>query len=258
MKIKNALLWQDYSPAQALIGTGGIMLIAFGLRYLIHPIIAPYGVFHFFIVGCLSVQYLFGYKFSIPSMLASTILGEYYFVEPYGIFDGLAHVDLVIAFNFLLVTTVAVAFMEKLRRAAYAQELLLKVMKSRHKVSLQRENDRLFYARQSNEVWALLEELILGHDKILIYQYGGEYRIGLVFYKRATQFSLDKQPDEWVEAIRNEDVTVLKARLANDHENGDFKIHLIQHDGREQEVCVTVDHFRFMGKKLSLVRLVSA
>lgn len=257
MRIRNALLWQDYTPYQALIGTVFITLTAFGLRYILHPIIEPYAVFHFFIVGCLSIQYLFGYKFSVPAMLVATVLAEYYFIEPYGDFDGLGHKDLVIAVNFLLVTAVAVLFMEKLRRAAYTQELLLKVMGSRHKVSLQRENDRLFYARKSSEVWAILEELIVDHEKTLLYQYGGDCKIAPLFYKLATRFTLHHPAHEWELGLAAEDVPLLKQRLLDDRDNAPFEIGLVQADGTEVRVPVVIDRFHFLGKRFLLMKLAS-
>ena len=258
MRIKNALLWQDYTPYQALIGTVFITLTAFGLRYILHPIIEPYAVFHFFIVGCLSIQYLFGYKFSVPSMVVATVLAEYYFIAPYGEFNSLGRKDLVIALNFLMVTAVAIIFMEKLRRAAYAQELLLKVMDSRHKVSLQRENDRLFYARKSSEVWAILEEVILDHEKTLFYQYGDDCKIAPLFYRLATRFTLKTPTNEWEIGLSTQDVPVLKKRLMDDQDNSVFEIGLIQSDGSEKRVAVAIDRFHFLGKRFQLVKVAAA
>lgn len=256
MKIKNASLWQDYSLSQAWIGTTLILLSVFSLRYILHAFIAPYAVFHFFIVGCLLIQYLFGYKFSIPSTLMAIALAEYYFVPPYGTFDGLERKDIVIAFNFLLVTAVAIAFMEKLRRVAYSQELLLKVMESRHKISLLRENDRLFYAKKSNEVWIILEELINDFDKTLFYQYGDKYRIGPIFYRMASSFKLSDPVQNWIYSVNENDLSLLREKLDDELDDKSFKIRLIEESGHELEVLVMVDHLKFMGKRLSVVKWV--
>jgi K+-sensing histidine kinase KdpD len=256
MEIKNALLWKDYTSSQAWLGTCLIVLAAFGIRYILHPVIAPYAVFHFFIVACLLIQYLYGYRFSWPAMGVSTILGEYYFVEPYGTFSDFVFKDFLIAFNFLLVNGVAMAFMERLRRTAYSRELLLKVMESRNKVSLLRENDRLFYAKKTNEIWAILEELILDRDQILMYFYMNKvFGIEPVFYKLASRFKLDDPLDTWEKAIHEDDVSQLKESFTHQNAAKAFDVRLIQEDGSECPVTVVTDHFTFMGKQLSILKL---
>lgn len=256
MKIKNAVRWQGYSLPQAWAGTCAVVLLAFGIRYQLHAIVAPYMVFHFFTIACLMVQYLFGIRFSLVAMAASALLGEYFFVEPYGTFDSLARKDFLITLNFMLVTGVAVAFMERLRRATYAQSLLLKVMESRHRVSLHRENDRLFYAKRSHQTWAILEELIADYDRTLFYRYGGDgYRIGPLFYRLATRFRLGDDPAGWEVGVHAGDVEAVKRHMVSHGMNEGFELRLLQADGGERRVPVVMDHFKFMGKQLALLKL---
>ena len=47
----------------------------------------------------------------------------------------------------------------------------------------------------------------------------------------------------------------MQAALHNGHSNKVFKIRLMQAEGGTHTVSVVVDHFRFMGKKLSVVKL---
>lgn len=256
MKIKNAFLWRDYTAVQAWLASGAIVLIAFGLRFMLQPIVAPYGVFHMFTVACLMVQYLFGYKFSTPAIAISTLLGEYHFVEPYGTFDGIGHKDMVIAIHFLMVTGLAVFFMEKLSRQAYASDLLLKVMASRHKTSLLRENDRIFYAKKSSDIWAILEELVLDDDITLMAVYGAsDYKLRPLFYRLATCFALSEPMDQWTTAVHPEDRERLLNFIGDENKDKAFEVRLLQHNGATLLISIVVDHFRFMGKQLSVVRL---
>lgn len=255
MEIKNALLWKDYTSSQAWLGTSLMVLAAFGVRYILHPVIAPYAVFHFFIVSSLLIQYWYGYRFSWPAMAVSAVLGEYYFVEPYGSFSAFVFKDFVIGFNFILVTGVAMTFMERLRRSAYSRELLLKVMESRNKISLSRENDRLYYAKKTNEIWAILEEFILDRENILMYFYMNNVMgIEPMFYKRATCFSLEDPLDAWEKAIHVDDVALLKKSIVDQNIKA-FEVRLIQKDGMACPVTLVTEHFTFMGKQLAIVRL---
>ena len=255
MKIKNALLWQDYSLAQAWLGTSLTLLGAFGLRYILHSIIEPYAVFHFFIVGCLLTQYFFGYKFSLPSMLIAMVLAEYYFIAPYETFNGLERKDIVITLNFLVVTGVAIGFMEKLRRIAYSQELLLKVMESRHRISLYRENDRLYYSKKSNEVWAILEEFLSDHQSILFWKYGSEFGVGAALYRMPSRPTANESFESWLSCIHSDDLSLLRGNLDGSLQDKQFALRMFDGTGAELGLQVMIEQFKFMGKRLSVVRL---
>lgn len=256
MKIKNAFLWQEYTAAQAWLASGAIVLIAFVLRFMLQPIVAPYGVFHMFTVACLMVQYLFGHKFSVPAIAVATLLGEYFFVEPYGTWDGIQRKDLVIAIQFVMVSGMAVYFMEKLSREAYAKALMLKVMASRHKTSLLRENDRIYYAKKSSDIWAILEELVLDYDITLFFVYGAsDFKLRPLFYRLATRVKLSDPSDQWTQGIHPEDLPRFQAFICDENKDKAFEVRLLREDGSAHPVSVVVDHFRFMGKQLSVVRL---
>ena len=78
MQIRNSKKWSEYSTKQAWLGTAMIIFVAFAVRFVLDPAIAPYGVFHFFIVACLAVQYFYGYKFAALSVALSIFLGYVY------------------------------------------------------------------------------------------------------------------------------------------------------------------------------------
>jgi K+-sensing histidine kinase KdpD len=260
MKIQNSKKWSPYSARQACLGTALIILVSFALRYFLHPLVEPYAVFHFFIVACLAVQYFFGYKFALVSALISVILGEYYFVKPYSSFDVFSPKDLIISLNFALVTLTAVAFMEYLSRALLTRDLLLKVVESRHKISLYRENDRIFQAQQSSQNGSILEALLNDFDQILVIKFGAsEYKVEPLFFKM-TQNTIPLNGElNWKDAVYFEDKSLLdqifQPLASKIGAPISFDLRLVQADGSLQACRVCVDHFNFMGKPLSILKI---
>jgi hypothetical protein len=167
MKIQNSNSWVVHALPQQLMGTLGITLAAFALRSAIHPLIQPYGVFHFFIVGVLIVQYLFGYRMALLSVLISLALGEIYFIEPYGQVSNLTDKDLIISLNFVLVILPAIFLMENLQRTLYGRQLLNKVNDSRMLVALRRENDRLYFSKKIDQSNDFIQTLLAHFDRLL-------------------------------------------------------------------------------------------
>ena len=260
MEIKNSRNWVKFSQEQAFLGTCSLTLLAFAVRYLLHPYIEPFAVFHFFIVGCLLIQYLYGYKFSAFAICFSIGLGNYFFVAPYGTFDQVSHKDLIVSLNFAVVTGVAVAFMESLRRSVYARELMLKVMASRHKISLHRENDRIYYAKKTNEAWAILEELLTDFDRIILIKFGeSDYKLEPLLYKLATCFQIQNSTEKWPQAFAPEDMPVLTAHLDGDasptQDQVTFSVGFCQAPNLFERHDVCVERFSFMGKSLSVLKL---
>ena len=260
MEIKNSKNWVRFSQQQAFLGTCSITLSAFAIRYLLHPYVEPFAVFHFFIVGSLLVQYFYGYKFSCLAILASVALGTYFFVEPYGAFDFVSQKDLIVTLNFILVTGVAAAFMESLRRLVYSRELMLRVMESRHKISLHRENDRIYYAKKTNEAWAILEEFLTDFDKIILIKFGdSDYKLEPLLYKLAKGFQIENSIENWPQAFVPEDIQALNAYLDGDSsqskEQVSFNLGFCQAPNRFERHAVCVERFNFMGKSLSVLKL---
>ena len=234
-------------------------MTAFVFRYLIHPWIEPYAVFHAFTLGCLLIGFLFGHWFALLGMAMSVVLAEYFFVAPYGTFNDFQQKDFILSFNFGVITGAAIFFIEKLQRSLYAQGLVLKVMNSRHLLSLQRENDRAFYARKSNEAWAILEELLTDFEDILLLRFGAhDYKLEPLFYRVATQSQLTDASDTWQRSVHPDDLPRLKDALNQSTIAAPFDLRLAQRSGDYQHLRVQVDQFEFMGKRLSVLRRAAA
>lgn len=167
MNIQNSKSWVEYTQTEQLVGMLSITLTAFAMRSALHPLIQPYGVFHFFIVAVLIVQYLFGYRMALLSVLVSLALGEVYFVEPYGQVSNLTDKDLIISLNFVLVILPAIFLLEKLQRTLYGRQLLNKVNESRMLVALRRENDRLYFGKKINHANDFIQTFLNHFDQLL-------------------------------------------------------------------------------------------
>jgi len=172
MRIQNSKSWVRYSFAEAALGSLTLVICAFVVRYALQPLIEPYAPFHFFIVACLFIAYLYGYRLALVSTLLSAFLGSFFFVEPYFTIGPASVSDVIQFLNFSSVTVIAIFVIEKLQRTLYARHMVLKIMESRHKISLYRENDRIYFAKSNNEAWAVLDELLTNFDDIILIQYG--------------------------------------------------------------------------------------
>ncbi len=166
MDIQNSKKWVAYSFWEQILGTIGLILTAFAVRSAFHSLLQPYAVFHFFIVAVLVVQYLFGFKMALLGMLLSIVLGEVFFVEPYGEISLWNEKDLIISLNFVLVIVPAIFLLEKLQRTLYARQLLNKVNQSRMMVALRRENDRLYFSKKIDHSKDFLDTLLDDFEQV--------------------------------------------------------------------------------------------
>jgi len=144
MRINNSKFWVPYSLRKSLLGSGLILLFAFLIRLGLHEAIEPYAPFHFFIVACIAIAYLYGYKLALIGVAISTILGGFFFIKPYFSFGTPAPSDWLQFLNFGVVTIIAILVIENLQRNIYGRALILKVMQSRYRIALLKENDTHF------------------------------------------------------------------------------------------------------------------
>lgn len=128
-----------------------IVLAAFLIRYTLHQVIEPYAVFHFFMVACVIVAIRYGYKAAFLSLIPSFLLGNYFFIRPYGQFAIISVDDLIQIFNFILVTGSAILAIEKLQRTIYSQKLLIQVMRDRQRSLLYQQNELVNKLRNVNK-----------------------------------------------------------------------------------------------------------
>lgn len=167
MDIRNSSRWVEFNVWEQWLGTLGLTMVAFALRSGLQPVLAPYGVFHFFILAVLIVQHFFGYRMALLSTVLSVFLGEVYFVEPYGEMSHWTDKDLILSLNFVLVVLPAIYLLEKLHRTLYASQLLHKINGSRLRVSLRRENDRMYFSKKMEHSVSFSTALASRFDDLL-------------------------------------------------------------------------------------------
>lgn len=172
---KNSKSWSDTPRPKAYLIAAGITLAAFAIRFVLHPYLAPYAPFQAFFIGCLLTEYMVGLGPALFSLALSFLLGTFYFIMPYGVFDGLiSRSDAISVLNFVFITLFTIGLVEYLQRTLYSRQLLLKVSQSHHKISLYRENDRLHLAKKAATAARPFEKLFAEFDQVLLLMAGGK------------------------------------------------------------------------------------
>lgn len=257
MRIKNSKFWVGYSLTQSVVYSLLLLGIAFIARVLLHPYIEPYAPFHFFIVACLFIAYFFGYKLALIGAFISALVGNYFFIRPYVQFGPISTTDLIQFFTFALVAVIAIYVIEQLQRTAYARNMVVKIMKSRHKISLQRENDRLYFAKKQNQSWAILEGILTNFDEIVLIKYGSaNVRLEPLFLELAHSPKHVLAQDEWLTLLHADDAAQLQAALDASHAPSPHPLSLrFSRDPHQIAHAVIVESNLFMNKTLKIVRL---
>lgn len=261
MRIQNSKSWVTYSLSQAAAGSGLILLLAFLVRYAMQPFIEPYAPFHFFIVACLCIAYLYGYKFALVSTFISAFLGSFFFVKPYFSFDIATVGDIIQFVNFSVVTAISVLIIERLQRTLYARQLVMKIMESRYKISLYRENDRIYFSKKNSETWAILEELLTDFDDILFLKFAGTSIKPEPLFLALAETDQTVLPDgTWQALIHPEDLPNLLSEL----EQAASKPGSMRRFGlrfacqpHAEPHRVQLDAYVFLGQPLKILRLAS-
>jgi len=259
MRIQNSKSWVKYSFGNAVLGSSALLLTAFVLRYAVQPLIEPYAPFHFFIVACLFIAYRYGYQLAFLATLISAFLGSFFFVKPYFTLGPASVSDVIQFLNFTFVTMIAILIIEKLQRSVYAHHMVSKIMESRHKISLYRENDRIYFSKSNNEAWAVLDEILTDFDDIILMQYGdNSVKLEPLFMA----LTLSQQPvmseQEWQPLIHPEDRTLLLFKLSQpigkSGQVDEFALRFMQHE-TACAYAVALESFVFLGKPLRILRL---
>jgi len=259
MRIQNSKSWVKYSFGNAALGSFAFLLMAFIIRYALQPLIEPYAPFHFFIVACLFIAYLYGYRWALLATLISAQVGSFFFVHPYFTFGPVALTDMIQFLDFTFVTVISIAIIEKLQSTIYARQMVLKIMASRQKISLYRENDRLYFSKKNNEAWAILEEMLTQFDDIILLRFGNaDVKLEPLFMA----LTLCKQPilaaDEWQLFIHPDDLESLLERLNQPIEKSN-DVHKLQirfsSEPQAMPHEVVIESFVFLGKPLKILRL---
>lgn len=249
-----------YSFGDSVRGTVVLLLSAFIIRYALQPWVEPYAPFHFFIVACLFIAYLYGYRLALLATLVSAFLGSFFFVKPYfTLGPTLMMTDVIQFVNFTSVTVISIFIIEKLQRTVYERQMVLKIMASRHKISLYRENDRIYFSKKSNEAWTILEEMLTSFDDIIMLQFGtANVKLEPLFFMLTQSPAMFLSVEEWQALIHPADLVVLLANLEQPVVNsGGASIFTLRFSTQEEAALfkVQLESFVFLGQPLKILRL---
>jgi K+-sensing histidine kinase KdpD len=261
MRIKNSKSWAPYPLSQSVIGASFILLVSFLIRLGLHETIEPYAPFHFFIVACIAIAYLYGYKLALAGVVVSTVLGGYYFIPPYNSFGTPASSDWLQFANFAAVTMVAIIVIENLQRSIYSRNLMLKVMQSRYRLALLNENDQLVTAQKNNANWALLQKLLTRFDDILLLQFAdASIKLQPLFFEISHFSGKALNSNDWQHYIHSDDLPYLMQLLALEPSEAKPESHLTlrlnEITGPKMREC-KLENYTFLDQPLKVLRVVS-
>jgi hypothetical protein len=257
--MKNARSWSPFSRFAAFGAAALVTTVAFGIRYLIHPWVEPYGAFQMFVFACIVSEYYFGLGPALLSLAMGGLLGTYYFVRPYQTFASMiTRSDVIVTGNFVLVSVFVIVLIEILRRTLYTNQLLLKVSQSRHRVSLYRENDRMFLSRKSADTRARVEQLLSRFDRTLLLQLDDEryYPQALLYRLAPSLGSRTAKGTHWMEAFHPEDRPSLDSAFAGLRANSGTRPVISARIGEATDASLLVlERLEFEGALATVLRL---
>ena len=261
MRIKNSKSWVPYPLSKSLAGASSILLVSFLIRLGLHETIEPYAPFHFFIVACIAIAYVYGYKLALAGVIASIVLGGYYFIQPYSSFGTPAPSDWLQFLNFALVTIVAILVIENLQRSIYSRNLVLKVMQSRYRLALLNENDQLFVAQKNNATWAILQKLLTWFDDILLLQFAdADIKLQPLFFEICHFSGKVLNSNDWQHYIHADDLPYLLQLLALQPSEAkpevSLTLRLNETTGQRMRKC-KLESYTFLDQPLKVLRVAS-
>jgi len=142
MEIRNARRWAE-PGAKRYVGALMVVLAAFLIRSLLHPVLDHSMPGLFFVCAAIIVEFVWGLGPAIMAMVISIPIFDFFFVPPFRDVAQLDRRDVLIVTGFLMITPLAVALIERLRRAQYRAELIAEVAQTRYEMLLRAENERM-------------------------------------------------------------------------------------------------------------------
>lgn len=257
MNIKNAKNWSAVPRPTAYLVALAITMTAFSIRELLQPYIAPYAPFQLFVIASVTCEYLLGLGPALMSALLGLLLAAHFFVAPFGKMDGISKTDVIIVANYILVTLFAIVLIEYLRRALYENQLLLKVSRSRHKISLHRENDRLYLAKRRAASAVMLQRLFAHFDEVLLLELSGSGMFPQALLGKLCGAGISAESDP-LRCFHPDDKPRLLEALAAVEAGAApraLTLRLQRADASEVSIIVTVEGMPLEGMRAAVVRL---
>lgn len=234
MDIKNARRWAE-PGAKRYVGALMVVLAAFLVRSLLHPVLdhAMPGIF--FACAVIIVEFLWGLGPAVMAMIVSIPIFDFFFVPPFRDVTQLDRRDAMIVAGFLMVTPLAVVLIERLRRAQYRAELFAEVAQTRYEMLLRAENERMVLSDSVQLGNALMTYLTRHLDTIFyLANPATHYEFLDEHFRRATGVAADVARRDGLRALLHPDDAVRLAGLFSaDGERPQHGVHNLRIRTRE-------------------------
>jgi len=150
MNIRNSVRWNPPDYKAYVFGAVGFLL-AFGLRFYLHPLLGEHFPSLLFSINCIVLAYFYGFWPSFVFLIISIPLSLYYFIEPFEGMDKVIDTDVTDQIVFFIISFLTAMFFEKLRREQYQSVLLQRVSESRFKLLVENDEElrSVIYASKS-------------------------------------------------------------------------------------------------------------
>ena len=132
----NAKRWCSDKGHGFLFAAFGV-LVAFSLRYVLHPFLGASLPLFFFQINTVVIAYFFGIIPAFMTLILSAPLLIFFFLEPFGALSVVDQRDITILFVYLSYTLITGILVELLRREQYNAKMAYLVSETRLKLMVE-------------------------------------------------------------------------------------------------------------------------
>ena len=132
----NAKRWCSNKGYGYLVALFGV-LVAFSLRYVLHPFLGSSLPLFFFQVNTIVIAFFFGIGPALLTLLISAPILIYFFIEPFGALSVLDQRDVTTLFVYVSFTMLTSILVEMLRREQYNAKMTVLVSQTRLKLMVE-------------------------------------------------------------------------------------------------------------------------
>lgn len=248
MDIRNARRWAE-PGAKRYVGALMVVLAAFLVRSLLHPVLDHSMPGVFFACAAIIVEFTWGLGPAVMAMVISIPIFDFFFVPPFRDIAELDRRDVLIVTGFLLITPLAVALIERLRRAQYRAELIAEVAQTRYEMLLRAENERMVLSDSVQLGNALMTYLTKHLDSIFyLANPATHYEFIDEHFRRDTGVAPDVIKRDGLRALLHpEDAQRLEGLFSADGEAlqpGAHNLRVRTRDGGFEMIHCELQHFR--------------
>ena len=144
----NAKRWCSNNRFGYLVAAFGV-LVAFSLRYILHPFLGGSLPLFFFQVNTIIIAFFFGIGPALLTLAISAPLLIFFFIEPFGALSVLDQRDVTTLFVYISFTLLTSVMAEMLRREQYNSKMAVLVSETRLKLMVEGDQKMRSIMRRS-------------------------------------------------------------------------------------------------------------